>query len=213
MKGEREPGRGRNDHGFKAIDGAYQWRGVMAALKFLYAGEERTSRCFGRLSVGCRGSASVLGAWCGARSVTAGVGIGRARSAGSEVRAGAARWAGLGVVGRLAHSTGHEVFGCALAHSSGAGSRRALGRGVGAGSVEVDAWVRGALLGATGWGSAAWARMAREGRAASFGCGRGWRLGVPGGARCREKRGKESRRRPAGSGWERRRLGHQGAAG
>jgi hypothetical protein len=75
-EGEREPGRGRNNHGFKAIDGVYQWWGVTTTLKFLYAGEERTSRCFGRLGVGRRGSASVLGAWCVARSAAARVGIG-----------------------------------------------------------------------------------------------------------------------------------------
>jgi hypothetical protein len=56
-------GNGRRCHGFKAIDGVYQWRGVTAALKFLYVGEERTSRCSGRLGVGRRGSALVLGAW------------------------------------------------------------------------------------------------------------------------------------------------------
>jgi hypothetical protein len=46
----------------------------------------------------------------------------------------------------------------------------------------------------------------REDREAGQGAAGAWRLSVPGGARCREKRGKESRRRPAGSGWERRRL-------
>jgi hypothetical protein len=66
VEGERESqgeGNGRRCHGFKAIDGVYQWRGVTAALKFLYVGEERTSRCSGRLGVGRRGSALVLGAW------------------------------------------------------------------------------------------------------------------------------------------------------
>jgi hypothetical protein len=59
-------GEKRNDHGFKAIDGVYQWRGVTAALKFLYVGEERTRS---------RGLRTVLG-WARGRDAWALAGLG-----------------------------------------------------------------------------------------------------------------------------------------
>jgi hypothetical protein len=126
----------------EAIDGVHQRRGVTAALKFLYAEEERTARLHGTVVArsdflasiagaalfGCRGRGCRAGPWAWSRSAGRGRGLaaarrsrgllgarqGRSEAARARVWAGArgSRMAGIGS-GSRGCSASSRRLGCA----------------------------------------------------------------------------------------------------
>jgi hypothetical protein len=108
----------------EAIDGVHQRRGVTAALKFLYAGEERTAQLHGTVVarsdflasvagaalLGCRGRGCRAGPWARSRSAWCGRGL------------AAAHWS-CGLPRRAAGALGRDT-GASLGRGSGLSNGR-----------------------------------------------------------------------------------------